>query len=54
MDVTIAFLNSYLKETIYMQQPEGFVAKGQEQKVWKSLIFIYGLEQASKVIELEI
>ena len=44
MDVKIAFLNGHLDESIYMVQPEGFVAKGQEQKVCKLLRSIYGLK----------
>ena len=48
MDVKTAFLNGYLDETIYMVQPEGFVAKGQEQKVCKLQRSIYGLKQASR------
>ena len=45
-DVKMAFLNGYLEESIYMMQPEGFVAKGQQWKVCKLLRSIYGLKQA--------
>ena len=48
MDVKTAFLNGYLDESIYMIQPEGYVAQGQEQKVCKLLRSIYGLKQASR------
>ena len=48
MDVKKTFLNESLDETIYMVQPEGFIAKGQEKKVCKLQKFIYGLKQASK------
>ena len=48
MDVKTAFLNGYLDESIYMVQPEGYVAQGQEQKVCKLLRSIYGLKQASR------
>ena len=44
MDVKITLLNGSLEETIYMVQPEGFVAKGQEKKMWKLQNFIYGLK----------
>ena len=46
MDVKAAFLNYYLKESICMMQQEGFVAKGQQQKVCKLFRSIYGLKQA--------
>ena len=48
MDVKTTFLNGYLDEDIYMEQPEGFIAKGQDNKVCKLLKSIYGLKQASR------
>ncbi|KAL0295953.1 UNVERIFIED_CONTAM: Retrovirus-related Pol polyprotein from transposon RE1 [Sesamum radiatum] len=33
MDVKSAFLNSYIDEEIYVEQPQGFIAKGSEEKV---------------------
>ena len=49
MDVKTAFLYGELKEEIYMEQPEGFVVKGQEKKVCKIVKSIYGLKQAGRV-----
>ncbi|KAI3758100.1 hypothetical protein L6452_05648 [Arctium lappa] len=37
-----------LEEEIYMEQPEGFVAPGQENKVCKFIKSLYGLKQALK------
>ena len=51
MDVKMAFLNCYLEESIYMMQPEGFVAKDQQQKVCKLLRSIYVLKASFKVLE---
>ena len=48
MDVKTAFLNGSLEETIYMQQPEGFIKEGQEHLVCKLKRSIYGLKQASR------
>jgi hypothetical protein len=48
MDIKIAFLNGELEEKIYMDQPDGFVANGQEGMVCKLLKSLYGLKQAPK------
>ena len=48
MDVKTAFLNGNLDERIYMQQPEGFIQDGQEEKVCQLHKSIYGLKQASR------
>jgi hypothetical protein len=48
MDVKTTFLNGELEEEIYMDQPDVFVANGQEGKVCKLLKSLYGLKQAPK------
>ena len=48
MDVKTAFLNGHLEEDIYMQQPGGFIGKGQEHMVCKLQRSIYRLKQASR------
>ena len=48
MDVKTTFLNDSLEEDIYMQQPEGFIARGQEHMACKLQRSIYGLKQASR------
>ena len=47
MDVKTAFLNGYLKEELYMMQPEGFVDLKGANKVCKLQRSIYGLVQVS-------
>ena len=48
MDVKTAFLNGFLKEELYMMQPEGFVDPKGANKVCKLQRSIYGLVQASR------
>jgi hypothetical protein len=48
MDVKTSFLNGELDEEIYMDQPEGFIADGQENKVCRLIKSLYGLKQPPK------
>lgn len=48
MNVKIAFLDGDLEEEIYIEQPEGFIVKGQEQKACKLIKSLCGLKQAPK------
>ncbi|RVW67820.1 Retrovirus-related Pol polyprotein from transposon TNT 1-94 [Vitis vinifera] len=48
MDVKTAFLNEDLNEEVYMEQSEGFVLLGNENKVCKLVKSLYGLKQAPK------
>ena len=49
MDVKTAFLNGDLDEDIYMQQPDGYRAAGdQAHHVWKLNKSLYGLKQAGR------
>jgi hypothetical protein len=48
MDVKSAFLNGYLEEEIFVEQPEGFIVQGHEEKVYKLNKALYGLKQAPR------
>ena len=48
MDVKTTFLNGYLEEDIYMEQPLGFMSSDSDHKVCKLQRSIYGLKQASQ------
>nr|GEZ67016.1 hypothetical protein [Tanacetum cinerariifolium] len=48
MDVKITFLNGKLDEEVYMNQPQGFIIHGNENKVCKPVKSLYGLKHAPK------
>nr|KYP62375.1 Retrovirus-related Pol polyprotein from transposon TNT 1-94 [Cajanus cajan] len=48
LDVKSAFLNGYLEEEIFVEQPEGFALQGQEDKVYLLKKALYGLKQAPR------
>ncbi|KAL1540901.1 hypothetical protein AAHA92_25185 [Salvia divinorum] len=48
LDVKTTFLHGDLIETIYMEQPKGFIVSGQEEKVCLLKKSLYGLKQSSR------
>jgi hypothetical protein len=48
MDVKSTFLNGYLSEEVYMEQPEGFKLSDNPDLVCKLKKSLYGLKQAPR------
>jgi hypothetical protein len=49
IDIVGAFLNGEIQDDIFIQQPEGFVVKGQEHHVCRLNKALYGLKQAGMI-----
>nr|KYP72896.1 Retrovirus-related Pol polyprotein from transposon TNT 1-94 [Cajanus cajan] len=48
LDVKSDFLHGVLKEEVFVQQPEGFIKKGEKEKVYRLRKALYGLKQAPR------
>lgn len=48
LDLKLAFLNVVLNEEVYIDQREGFIVPGSEDKLYKLRKALYGLKQAPR------
>ena len=48
MVVKSIFLNGYLEDEVYVEQPQGYEVPGQEHKVYRLKKALYGLKQAHR------
>lgn len=48
LDVKTAFLHGELREEVFIKQPEGYIRKGHESKVYKLRKALYGLRQVPR------
>ena len=48
LDVKSAFLNGDLEEEVYIEQPKGYMKKGNKDKVYRLRKVLYGLKQAPR------
>ncbi|KAK8934250.1 hypothetical protein KSP39_PZI014288 [Platanthera zijinensis] len=48
MDAVAVYLNGYLEEDVYIEQPPGYVVKDKEKKVCKLRKALYGLKQGAR------
>lgn len=48
MDVKLAFLNGILEEEIYVQYPRVYEVEGNEKKVYKLKIVLFGIKKAPR------
>ncbi|GJW01047.1 ribonuclease H-like domain, reverse transcriptase, RNA-dependent DNA polymerase [Tanacetum coccineum] len=54
LDVKSAFLHGDLKEEVYVTQPEGFVKRQDNRKVYRLIKALYGLRQASRAWNIKL
>ena len=50
MDVKSVFLNGYINELVYVEQPPGFEDEKKPNHVYKLRKALYGLKQAPKAV----